>query len=62
MQHAFWSNIFQIDCVQLELQYAAQTDALQPPHKYVPWVAVDGQPLYDVSSITSGNQIWNMHA
>ncbi|KAL0390101.1 UNVERIFIED_CONTAM: Cinnamoyl-CoA reductase 1 [Sesamum calycinum] len=33
--------------VQLELQYAAETNALDPPHRYVPWVVVDGQPLYD---------------
>lgn len=36
--------------LQLELKYAAETNALQPPHKYVPWVVVDGEPLYEVSS------------
>ncbi|KFK43005.1 hypothetical protein AALP_AA1G067000 [Arabis alpina] len=41
------------DCLEsghgnkLQLQYAAETNALQPPHKYVPWVVVDGQPLYE---------------
>ncbi|CAN6289748.1 unnamed protein product [Urochloa humidicola] len=32
---------------QLELKYANQTNALVPPHRYVPWVVVDGQPLLE---------------
>ncbi|KAF5821709.1 putative gamma interferon inducible lysosomal thiol reductase GILT [Helianthus annuus] len=32
---------------QLNLQYADLTNSLEPPKKYVPWVVVDGKPLYD---------------
>ncbi|CAD6203245.1 unnamed protein product [Miscanthus lutarioriparius] len=32
---------------KLELEYANQTNALEPPHRYVPWVVVDGQPLFE---------------
>ncbi|KAK4772019.1 hypothetical protein SAY86_013794 [Trapa natans] len=33
--------------VELELGYAAETNALEPPHQYVPWVVVNGNPLYE---------------
>ncbi|TVT97817.1 hypothetical protein EJB05_56917 [Eragrostis curvula] len=42
-----------IDCYnsgygrQLELQYAAETNALKPPHQFVPWVVINGKPLVD---------------
>ncbi|KAK6935678.1 Gamma interferon inducible lysosomal thiol reductase GILT [Dillenia turbinata] len=33
--------------LELELQYANETNSLEPPHKYVPWVVVNGEPLYE---------------
>ncbi|KAL3530926.1 hypothetical protein ACH5RR_010248 [Cinchona calisaya] len=32
---------------ELELGYARDTNDLRPPHTYVPWVTVNGEPLYD---------------
>ncbi|XVF55038.1 hypothetical protein PTKIN_Ptkin06aG0004400 [Pterospermum kingtungense] len=56
-----WVNCFDmtglgtvpIDCYKsgygnvLEKQYAAETAQLNPPHKFVPWVLVNGQPLQE---------------
>ncbi|RCV45246.1 hypothetical protein SETIT_9G438700v2 [Setaria italica] len=61
-QYKKWDSCFQklgldpkpvTDCYKseqghkLELKYANQTNALVPPHRYVPWVVVDGQPLLE---------------
>ncbi|KAG4951790.1 hypothetical protein JHK85_045657 [Glycine max] len=36
-----------INHVMLELPYAIETSTLEPSHKYVGWVVVDGEPLYE---------------
>ncbi|KAG4938946.1 hypothetical protein JHK86_045087 [Glycine max] len=40
-----------INHVMLELPYAIETSTLEPSHKYVGWVVVDGEPLYEVSFV-----------
>ncbi|XP_071720649.1 gamma-interferon-responsive lysosomal thiol protein-like [Rutidosis leptorrhynchoides] len=61
-KYAEWETCFQklsldpkpvTDCYnsgfghELNLQYADEIKVLEPPHTYVPWVVVDGQPIYD---------------
>lgn len=45
----FLSQATFIIYMQLELPYAIETSTLEPSHKYVGWVVVDGEPLYEVS-------------
>ncbi|KAG4941008.1 hypothetical protein JHK87_044879 [Glycine soja] len=39
----------------LELPYAIETSTLKPSHKYVGWVVVDGEPLYECEPLPHGN-------
>lgn len=34
--------------MQLEQKYATETAQLKPPHRFVPWVVVNNQPLQEV--------------
>ncbi|KAI4353432.1 hypothetical protein L6164_002383 [Bauhinia variegata] len=60
-RHNEWANCFQIaglgkgpvDCYSngngksIEKKFAMETDKLNPPHRFVPWVVVNNQPLQE---------------
>jgi hypothetical protein len=47
--HFFNSLSLNDDEMQLQRKYAAETSQLNPPHRFVPWVVVNNQPLREVS-------------
>lgn len=49
--HVYFDLTETLLLVQLELRYANETGNLIPPHVFVPWVVVNGEPLKQVCSV-----------
>lgn len=48
----YWQTFLELDefhdNMQLEQKFAAETAQLNPPHRFVPWVLVNNQPIQEV--------------